>query len=429
MRRWLIRASFSAAVLGVFASHAARASRVRPAPMRLWPGAAPGALGPGLRRCPHHLALPAQCVPRRPVPPLSSAPVDRTPCSPITKGHAIAVWLNSIGVTAVVLKYRLGPRYHHPVELQDVARAMRTVRARAAEWGIDPHRIGVMGFSAGGHLASTIATHFDAGDSTSADPIERMSSRPDIAVLAYPVISMRDGVTHQGSRRNLLGDNPTQELKAELSNEEHVTAQTPPTFLFHTADDPVVPVQNSLLFAAALGCREGSVRAARVRAGAAWRGTRAERSGAQCVAEPAPALAPGAGVHSSKWCGARLSVAIGEPGSYRYAGRTVCYRRHPARASYRPAHPSIGEMNATPDPGSQSLSPRGVRQEGSARSAAARATRGAASSRPDLPRRRGRDVELQDDARRQRQRAGYLYGGCHGGHVGLDPDLSEAANR
>ena len=153
------------------------------------------------------------------------------------EGHAIAVWLNSIGVTAVVLKYRLGPRYHHPVELQDVARAMRTVRARAAEWGIDPHRIGVMGFSAGGHLASTIATHFDAGDSTAADPIERMSSRPDIAVLAYPVISMTDGVTHPGSRRNLLGDNPTQALKAELSNEEHVTAQTPPTFLFHTADD------------------------------------------------------------------------------------------------------------------------------------------------------------------------------------------------
>jgi acetyl esterase/lipase len=109
-----------------------------------------------------------------------------------------------------------------------------------------------MGFSAGGHLASTIATHFDAGDPGSADPIERVSSRPDLAVLAYPVISMTDGITHQGSRRNLLGDNPTQALVAELSNEEHVTAQTPPTFLFHTANDAVVPVENSLLFASAL---------------------------------------------------------------------------------------------------------------------------------------------------------------------------------
>ena len=129
---------------------------------------------------------------------------------------------------------------------------MRTLRAHAAEWGIDPHRIGIMGFSAGGHLASTIATHFDAGDSSSADPIERASSRPDVAVLAYPVISMTDGVTHLGSRRNLLGDNPTPALEAELSNEEHVTAQAPPTFIFHTADDPVVSVENSLLFAFAL---------------------------------------------------------------------------------------------------------------------------------------------------------------------------------
>jgi len=168
------------------------------------------------------------------------------------EGHTIAVWLNSIGITAAVLKYRLGPRYHHPVELQDVTRAMRTVRARAAEWGIDPRRIGIIGFSAGGHLASTIATHFDAGDSGSADPIERVSSRPDLAVLAYPVISMTDGITHQGSRRNLLGDNPTQALVAELSNEKRVTAKTPPTFLFHTANDPVVPVENSLLFASAL---------------------------------------------------------------------------------------------------------------------------------------------------------------------------------
>jgi acetyl esterase/lipase len=224
---------------------------VRPTPMRLWPGAAPGALGQD------SIDVPTISLYRPGGGAATAAAIVICPGGSYTmladhEVHTVAVWLNSIGVTAVVLKYRLGPRYHHPVELQDVARAMRTVRARAAEWGIDPHRIGIMGFSAGGHLASTVATHFDAGDSMSADPIERMSSRPDIAVLAYPVISMRDGITHQGSRRNLLGDNPTPALEAALSNEEHVTAQTPPTFLFHTADDPVVPVENSLLFATAL---------------------------------------------------------------------------------------------------------------------------------------------------------------------------------
>lgn len=251
MCRWLVRACFSAAVLGVFASYAGAQAGNRPVPMRLWDGAAPGALGQD------SVDVPTISLYRSSATMATGAAIVICPGGSYTmladhEGHTIAVWLNSIGVTAIVLKYRLGPRYHHPVELQDVARAMRTVRARAAEWGLDPHRIGIMGFSAGGHLASTIATHFDAGDSTSADPIERVSSRPDIAVLAYPVISMRDGITHQGSRQNLLGDNPTQDLKAELSSEEHVTVQTPPTFLFHTADDPVVPVENSFLFATAL---------------------------------------------------------------------------------------------------------------------------------------------------------------------------------
>lgn len=251
MCRWLRRACLPAVVLA-FASHAACAQVVaRPAPMRLWAGAAPGALGQD------SVDVPTISVYRPGGTTATGAAIVVCPGGSYGmladhEGHAIAVWLNSIGVTAAVLKYRLGPRYHHPAPLQDAARAMRTVRARALEWGIDPHRIGIMGFSAGGHLASTIATHFDAGDSTSADPIERVSSRPDIAVLAYPVISMRDGITHQGSRRHLLGDNPTLALEAELSNEEHVTAQTPPTFLFHTADDPVVPVENSFLFATAL---------------------------------------------------------------------------------------------------------------------------------------------------------------------------------
>jgi acetyl esterase/lipase len=250
--RWLRRGGLLAAVFGAFASRSVSAQAApRPVPMRLWPGAAPGALGQD------SVDAPTISLYRPSATTATGAAIVVCPGGSYTmladhEGHAIAVWLNSIGVTAVVLKYRLGPRYHHPVELHDVARAMRTVRARAAEWGVDPHRIGIMGFSAGGHLASTIATHFDAGDSSSTDPIERVSSRPDIAVLAYPVISMSDGITHEGSRRNLLGDNPTPALEAELSNEKHVTARTPPTFLFHTANDPVVGVENSLLFAAAL---------------------------------------------------------------------------------------------------------------------------------------------------------------------------------
>jgi acetyl esterase/lipase len=168
------------------------------------------------------------------------------------EGHNVAVWLNGIGVTAAVLKYRLGPRYGHPAPLQDVARAIRTVRARAKEWNVDPGRIGVIGFSAGGHLASTVATQFDAGNPAAADAVDRVSSRPDLAVLAYPVISMEEGIAHAGSRTNLLGPNPSADLVQALSSDRRVTARTPPTFLFHTADDAGVLVENSLRFATAL---------------------------------------------------------------------------------------------------------------------------------------------------------------------------------
>jgi acetyl esterase/lipase len=150
-----------------------------------------------------------------------------------------------------VLKYRLGPRYHHPAPWQDAGRAIRTIRARAAEWQLDPHRIGILGFSAGGHVASTIGTHFDAGKPDDADPIERVNSRPDVMLLIYPVITMRD-FAHRGSRQLLLGENPPASLVALLSNEERVTKETPPAFLVHTANDPTVPVENSLNFAAAL---------------------------------------------------------------------------------------------------------------------------------------------------------------------------------
>jgi acetyl esterase/lipase len=176
-----------------------------------------------------------------------------THLSMVKEGSDVANWLASTGVTAFVVQYRLGPAYHHPAMLDDAQRAIRTVRARAAEWGVDPARVGIIGFSAGGHLASTAGTHFDMGAASNADPIERASSRPDFMMLIYPVITMRgDSTTHAGSRLNLLGADPSPKLVRLLSNETQVTAQTPPAFLVHTFDDRTVPVQNSLLFYDAL---------------------------------------------------------------------------------------------------------------------------------------------------------------------------------
>lgn len=168
------------------------------------------------------------------------------------EGYQIAAWLNSYGIPAFVLRYRLGPEYHHPIEIGDAQRAIRYVRAHAAEMGIDAHRIGVWGFSAGGHLAASTGTHFDNGKPSSSDPIERESSRPDFMILAYPVITMEEPYVHHGSRKALLGDNPDQALVDLMSNERQVTKDTPPTFLFATSDDPVVPVQNSVQFYLAL---------------------------------------------------------------------------------------------------------------------------------------------------------------------------------
>jgi acetyl esterase/lipase len=173
------------------------------------------------------------------------------------EGNEIAQWLNDRGVTAFVLKYRTANESHitpplEPGPMLDVQRAIRTVRAKAKEYGIDPKRVGVWGFSAGGHLASTAATHFDAGKPDASDPSDKESCRPDFAILAYPVISMKEGVTHGGSRRNLLGDKPDPAKVDFYSNELQVTKNTPPTFLFHTAEDKAVPIKNSELFFEAL---------------------------------------------------------------------------------------------------------------------------------------------------------------------------------
>jgi acetyl esterase/lipase len=168
------------------------------------------------------------------------------------EGSDYALFLNREGVTCFVLKYRLGSHgYRHPIMLGDAARAVRLVRQRGVEWGVDPKRIGIMGSSAGGHLASTLVTHFDAGDAKAADPIDRQSSRPDLGVLCYPVITFGK-FTHQGSKNNLLGQNPPVDLVESLSNEKQVKKDGPPVFLWHTQEDKAVPVENSLMFAQAL---------------------------------------------------------------------------------------------------------------------------------------------------------------------------------
>ncbi len=168
------------------------------------------------------------------------------------EGYDVADWLNKHGISAFVLKYRLGPKYHHPNELLDAQRAIRWVRYHSKDYGYKEDQIGIWGFSAGGHLAATAGTHFDYGMKEPHDDIDKESSRPDFLILAYPVITLKSQTTHQGSLKNLLGDHPDPALVTLLSNELQVTAKTPPTFLFHTTEDPVVPVENSISFYLAL---------------------------------------------------------------------------------------------------------------------------------------------------------------------------------
>ncbi len=217
----------------------------------LWPNGAPGALGHSTNDIPTITPF--------------LAPADKATGAAIVvcpgggygglashEGADYALYLNQHGITAFVLKYRLGSHgYRHPRMLEDAQRAIRLARARAVEWNINPRRVGIMGSSAGGHLASTALTHFDAGKPDATDPVERQSSRPDLGILCYPVISLGPN-THLGSKNNLLGKEPSAELVELLSNEKQVSRDTPPCFIWHTAEDKVVKVENSLEFAAAL---------------------------------------------------------------------------------------------------------------------------------------------------------------------------------
>jgi acetyl esterase/lipase len=223
-----------------------------PQTLLLWPAGAPGALGQDDRDKPAITVY---------MPPITTGPMTAVIIAPggsyarlsmNNEGRLPASYLNSLGIAAFVLRYRLGPVYHHPIELGDAQRAIRTVRSRAAEWHIAPDRIGIMGFSAGGHLASSASTHVEEGKADATDPVDRVSSRPDFAVLGYPVISFVEPFTHQGSKTNLLGESPDPALARSLSSETQVTASTPPTFIYHTNADTVVPVENAVAYFLAL---------------------------------------------------------------------------------------------------------------------------------------------------------------------------------
>jgi acetyl esterase/lipase len=218
----------------------------------LWSGAAPGALGADESDVPAiTVFLPRLLAPGTPAIVICPGGSYQRLASN-HEGRQVASYLNSLGIAAFVLRYRLGPRYHHPVELGDAQRAIRTLRANAPQWRLDAARIGIMGFSAGGHLAMSASTHYDAGRSDAADVVDRAGSRPDFSVLGYPVISMVEPWTHQGSRTALLGENAPADLAADLSGERAVTRDTPPTFLFHTSADTVVPPENSVHYYLAL---------------------------------------------------------------------------------------------------------------------------------------------------------------------------------
>jgi len=218
----------------------------------LWQGAAPGALGTAETDVPTITAyLPRTMTPNTPA--IIVCPGGGYVNLAMNhEGRQVANYLNSLGIAAFVLRYRLGPRYHHPIELEDAQRAIRTLRSHAADWRLDASRIGILGFSAGGHLAMTASTQFDAGAPTAADVVDRAGSRPDFAVLGYPVISMTEAWTHQGSRNSLLGANPDPRLTKSLSGEQAVIKDTPPTFIFQTNADTTVPAENSVYYYLAL---------------------------------------------------------------------------------------------------------------------------------------------------------------------------------
>jgi acetyl esterase/lipase len=218
----------------------------------LWSGAAPGAQGTEDKDIPTITAYLPRTTPQGMAAVIICPGGSYVSLAMNHEGRQVANYMNSLGVMAFVLKYRLGPKYHHPVELGDAQRAIRMLRLHAAEWRIATDRIGILGFSAGGHLAMSASTHFDAGQAGASDAVDRVGSRPDFSVLGYPVISLVEPWTHKGSRNNLLGLDPDPELAKSLSGEQAVTKETPPTFIFQTNADTTVPAENAIYYFLAL---------------------------------------------------------------------------------------------------------------------------------------------------------------------------------
>jgi acetyl esterase/lipase len=239
-------------VPGAATPAAAPALSQDPWTLPLWNGPAPGAKGTAAEDVPTLTVY----MPRNTAGPMTA--VVLAPGGSYVRlamnheGRQTANLLNSFGVAVFVLQYRLGPKYQHTVEIGDVRRALRTVRARAAEWHLAPDKIGVMGYSAGGHLAASASTMFDSGDANASDPVDRKNSRPDFAILGYPVISMTESWTHQGSKTALIGANASADLARSMSLDTRVTKDTPPTFIFQTNADTTVPAENSVMYYLAL---------------------------------------------------------------------------------------------------------------------------------------------------------------------------------
>lgn len=246
--------SFAWCLCGIFLMAAGGVLRaVEPETLPLWKEAAPGALGKEDKDIPKTIVyrLPASDQPTAALVILPGGGYGGLAMD--HEGHQIARWANELGMSAFICDYRhRGKGYGHPSPLLDAQRLIRTVRSQARQWNVDPQRIGIIGFSAGGHLCSTVITHFDNGKADATDPIDRASSRPDFAILCYPVIDFDQPYTHKGSQKNLLGENADPELVKSLTNSTQITPQTPPSFLWHTAEDKVVPVENSLRFYAGL---------------------------------------------------------------------------------------------------------------------------------------------------------------------------------
>lgn len=219
--------------------------------IRLWDQPAPNAIGVGPTDVPAMTAYISSKLPKN-CPTVIVCPGGGYGALAEHEADPVAHWLNTLGIASFVLRYRLAPQYRHPSMLMDATRAIRTVRAMAGPWNLDPDRIGILGFSAGGHLASTAATLFEPADAQRPDPIDRQSSRPDIAILIYPVITLVGPFAHEGSCRNLLGENVSPSMREALSSHLRVTAKSPPTFFIHSKDDGAVPPENSRMMAAAL---------------------------------------------------------------------------------------------------------------------------------------------------------------------------------